>query len=108
MDFKNQIPKDLPEIRGNHEIDIEQVLEELPKAKNRFIFYETEDGEGRLLFDNIGAVLYACLVAKLSHPVYQKVYEFFRFVLEGVNQAKKQTKKGLALAGKIESYLKNW
>ena len=44
----------------------------------------------------------------MKNPLYQKVYDFFRFVLEGVSQVKKQNKKGSEMAGKIESYLKKW
>ena len=59
-----------------------------------------------MLFDEIGLVLYACMVAKLSQHKYEEVYEFLKLVMEGARVVKTCNKKGFERAGRIEQCLK--
>lgn len=100
----DEIPK-LPDIKKLGEIEEEQALTEFREAKNKFMFYEKEAGDIRLLFNKMDAATYACLVAKLSHPFYKDVFEFWKLVAESARLLKTNTKKGIQVAEKIEKCL---
>ena len=80
--------------------------EDLAKAKNRFIFYQDEQGNIKHSYSKLNAELYACLIASLANPSLTKVYEFLKLVMEGTRLVKQNNKKSLEMAVRIEKYLK--
>jgi hypothetical protein len=84
---------------------VEYAVKELSSAQNILIFYENREGTTRIIFDRLSAPLYACMVAKLSHPENNKIYEYLKLVVHAVHQMKKCSKKGQEVGAKIESYI---
>ncbi len=80
--------------------------EDLVKAKNKFIFYQDEQGIIKLSYSKLNAELYACLIASLANPSFIKVYEFLKLVLEDTRLVKQNNKKSFEMAVRIEKYLK--
>lgn len=102
----DEVPE-LPTYQKWEIYDEELTYQEFIKSKNRFIVYEKENGEVAVLFDKMNETLYACMVAKLSYPLFEKVVHFLKLVLEGVRLIKKQTKIDHEKVGQIEKYIKN-
>jgi hypothetical protein len=96
-----------PTFREGEIHDSELTLEEFKSGKNRFIMYEI-DGEYRIRFDNLSAACYACIAAKLSYREFEKLWEFLKLCLEGVRHLKKQNKKGLEMAVRIEKHIRQY
>jgi hypothetical protein len=100
----DEVPE-LPSFTEGEISEVEVSFEEFKSAQNRLIMYEI-DGEYRIRFDNLNAAFYACIAAKLSHPGFEKLWEFLKLCLEGVRQLKKQNMQGLAMAVRIEKHFK--
>jgi hypothetical protein len=98
----DEIPE-LPTFIKDEIFDVEVSFEEFKNAKNRLIMYEI-DGEYRIRFDKLNAELYACLVAKISQPVNEKLWEFLKLSLEGIRLVRKEHKKSIEMAVKIERH----
>lgn len=99
----DEIPE-LPTFKQEEIFDVEVSFEEFKNAKNRLVMYEI-DGEYRIRFDKLNAELYACLVAKISQPINEKLWQFIKLALEGVRLVKTENKKSLDLAIRVEKHL---
>jgi hypothetical protein len=102
----DEVPE-LPEYKEWELREHELTLREFKASKNRLMIYETKEGEVKVLIDQITPQLFACIVAKLCYPTYEKLFEFLKLVCESVRLIKKQTKLDNDRVGVVEKYIKS-
>lgn len=100
--YRLRYPLEIPE--KCREQKMEEFLHDIKFSKNKFSFFETDEGVPNIVGTELNGDLFETVVVLMSN--YSDVYDFFRLAVIGTERLKKNYKKGMATLEDIKKYCK--